>query len=182
MADRLTQLQDALDNQLTMMYAALNYIQAHHPYGDIPGQASQAPAFAPITPPSDAAPHPPANGSLTNGSTIRPQPNGTAQPSQPPADDAPSDPHRTIPPDRPAVFHSALRELAQGLVLQEQQIEYLVNSLPGLGNSEESQVRRMRELEAELREVEAERAKAEEEKEKMVDMLGALIGKVNRVP
>ena len=68
------------------------------------------------------------------------------------------------------------------MVLQEQQIEYLVNSLPGLGNSEESQVRRMRELEAELREVEAERAKAEEEKEKMVDLLGDLIGRVNRVP
>ena len=165
-----------------MMYAALNYIQTHHPYGNIPGQPSQAPAFAPITPPNDVGPNPPANGVLTNGGTAQQQPNGTSQPSQPSAEESQPDPNRTIPPDRPEVFHSALRELAQGLVLQEQQIEYLVNSLPGLGNSEESQVRRMRELEAELREVEAERAKAEEEKEKMGDLLGDLIGRVNRVP
>ena len=42
-----------------------------------------------------------------------------------------------------------MRDMARDLVLQEQQIEVLINHLPGLGNSEESQVRRMRELEAE---------------------------------
>ncbi|KAK4541679.1 hypothetical protein LTR36_007823 [Oleoguttula mirabilis] len=184
MADRLTQLQDALDNQLTMMYAALNYIQTRQPYSDIPGQPNLAPDPAPIpTPDSVLAPQS-AVSQLTNGDASQQQPNGPSQPSQqavveePAADGRP----RTPPPERPEVFNRAMREMAQGLVLQEQQIEYLINSLPGLGNSEESQVRRMRELEAELREVEAERARAEAEKERMVDMLGEVIGKVKRIP
>ena len=165
-----------------MMYAALNYIQTHHPYGDIPGQPSQAPEPALITPPSD---HPPVNGLLANGTTTttttqrQQQTNGTTQP--PAAEDTTqSDPNNNRP-DRPEAFHHALRELAQGLVLQEQQIELLINSLPGLGNSEASQLARMRELEVELREVEAERARAEEEREGLVEVLGQLVGRVGRV-
>lgn len=73
------------------------------------------------------------------------------------------------------MFNTSLRELAQSLILQEQQIEFLINSLPGLGNSEESQRNRIRELEKELREVEDERKKAEVERDLLVDVLGEVI-------
>jgi len=133
------------------------YIQTRAPYGDIPGQPSQAP-------------HPASNG------TAPANQDGDANNDQPPQ--GPSTP----PPERSGVFNSALRELAQDLVLKEQQMEIIINSLPGLGNSEADQERLIRKYEAELREVEAERARAEEEKEQMVDMLGEVIGKVRRVP
>ena len=66
-------------------------------------------------------------------------------------------------------------------MLKEQQIEVIINSLPGLGNSEAEQVERMRELEGELREVEAERARAEAEREGLVEGLGGGLVGVGRV-
>ena len=142
------------------MYASLSYIQTRHPYGEIPGQPSQAPQPHPPTTP--AAPH----SALSNGH---------AQFTQQP------DPPSTPPPEDPQTFDAALRELARDLVLKEQQIEVIINSLPGLGNSEAEQVERMRELEGELREVEAERARAEAEREGLVEGLGGVLVGVGRV-
>ena len=71
--------------------------------------------------------------------------------------------------------------MARDLILTEQRAEILINSLPGIGNSEQDQERRMRELEVELRRVEADRAKAEDEREKMVDVLGEMLVGVRRV-
>ncbi|KAK1064331.1 RNA polymerase II mediator complex subunit [Friedmanniomyces endolithicus] len=181
MADRLTQLQDAIDNQLTLMYASINYIKTRHPYGEIPGQPSQAPPPAPLP----APPHAPPSQSLTNGDGPTTEPNGPAHSAAPPAAPVQEQPLEqrdgSPPPERPDAFNAALHELARDLVLQEQQIELLINSLPGLGNSEVSQERRMRELEAELREVEVARAEAEEERERMVDALGELLAGTRRV-
>ncbi len=168
--------------QLTLMYASINYIKTRHPYGEIPGQPSQAPPPAPLP----APPHAPPSQSLTNGDGPALEPNGPAHSAAAPAaapvqefsleqrDGSP-------PPERPDAFNAALHELARDLVLQEQQIELLINSLPGLGNSEVSQESRMRELEAELREVEVARAEAEEERERMVDALGELLAGTRRV-
>ncbi|KAK3661163.1 RNA polymerase II mediator complex subunit [Elasticomyces elasticus] len=188
MADRLTQLQDAIDNQLTLMYASINYIKTRHPYGDIPGQPSQAPPPAPLPVAAPLA----ASESLPNGNQPAQQPNGPAQTAvsqavataQPAASEQQREQQALAepPPERPEAFNTALHELARDLVLQEQQIELLINSLPGLGNSEANQERRMRELEAELREVEMERAKAEDERERMVDALGEVLAGTRRVP
>lgn len=136
------------------MYAAINYIQRQAPYGNIEGQPSQAPSI----------PDRPASQSQTH------LPNGNAAPQA-----GPSQPPGSPPPDDPDAFNASLRELAQSLVLQEQQIEFLINSLPGLGNSEESQESRIRELEKEVREVEDERRKAEVERDELVDVLGEVI-------
>ena len=139
------------------MYASLSYIQTRHPYGEIPGQPSQAP-------------EPAASISATSAPT-----NGEA------AGNVAQEPPQTPPPETTERFNDALHELARDLVIKEQQIEYLINSLPGIGNSEADQERRMRELEVELRQVERERAKAEEEKERMVDLLGRVIVGAKRV-
>ncbi|KAK3074784.1 RNA polymerase II mediator complex subunit [Teratosphaeriaceae sp. CCFEE 6253] len=177
MADRLTQLQDAIDNQLTLMFASINYAKTRHPYGDLPGQPSQAPPPAPLPSSQPAAPL-----TLTNGGAPQSQPNGTAEPAPPAANHEPAERPPSPPPERPEAFNAALHELAQDLVLQEQQIEMLINSLPGLGNSEASQERRMRELEIELLEAEAERVVAEEVRERLVDLLGEVLAGTRRVP
>lgn len=140
------------------MFASLNYVQTRHLYGDIPGQPSQAPQ----------------NAGQEQGAA-----NGDPQQGE-----APSGGHErgTPSPETQEAFNAALRELAQDLVLQQQQIEIIVNQLPGIGSSEPDQQRRMRELEVEMREVEEQRAKKEVEREKMVDLLGEVIGRVKRVP
>lgn len=75
-----------------------------------------------------------------------------------------------------------MNDMAQDLVLKEQQIEFVIRSLPGIGVNSADQEKRMRELEGELRQMEEERAKKEAEKQEMVDLLGDMIGKVKRVP
>ncbi|KAI6866538.1 hypothetical protein KC343_g3322 [Hortaea werneckii] len=170
MTDRLTQLQDAIDNMLTLQFTLQIYNQTKHPYADIPGQLSQAPKETKTE-----------TAQLTNGDTTTQQPNGPSQPQQQPQQEGPEEEKPPVP-DTPENFERALRELAQAMVLQEQQMEVLINSLPGLERNEAEQVQRMRELEAELREVEAERVKAEEERVKMLDALGGVMVGARRIP
>jgi mediator of RNA polymerase II transcription subunit 21 len=74
-----------------------------------------------------------------------------------------------------------LRELAQDLVLKEQQIEALIVALPGVGNSQAAQEARLVELERELKEVEVERQKWEQEREGMREGVEGWIGGVRRL-
>lgn len=130
------------------MFYSVKYIQDRAPYADIPGQPDQRPR----------------NESAANGdSQDAPQASATQQRASSP------EPHTS------AVFNVKLREMAQDLVLREQQIEYLINSLPGMGNSEADQERRMRELELELKEADAERARAETVREGLEQGLGKVI-------
>ena len=159
---------------LTQMFASVTYIQTRHPYGKFEGQPDLAPA--PLVA-SSSAPNsavvPTSAVSLTNGNAAQHSVQGGQQ--QPPERPA------TPPPENPTVFNAALRELAQDLVIKEQQIEYLINSLPGIGNSEADQEKRMKELEGELKTVEAERLRAEEDRERMVDVLGQVIVGASKV-
>jgi mediator of RNA polymerase II transcription subunit 21 len=150
------------------MYASLNYIQLKHPYATIEGQPSQAP--------ESSEPRNSANAAEPKNATPGIQANGDLN-----AQNGPSDPNTPLP-ESPDVFQNALREIAQDLVVKEQQVEHLINSLPGLGNSESDQEERMRELELELRNVEVLRERKEAEREELIDMLGKIITKVKRVP
>ena len=67
-------------------------------------------------------------------------------------------------------------------MLKEQQVEYLIQSLPGIGSSELDQERRMRELEKELREVEGERERAEGVREGLEESLGRVLVGGKRIP
>lgn len=84
-------------------------------------------------------------------------------------------------PDDPATFQAALRELARDLVLKEQQIEYLISVLPGIGESEANQSQRIQALEKELREADEQRKVALAEREAMLNTLGALAAECKRV-
>ncbi len=84
-------------------------------------------------------------------------------------------------PDSPRTFAAAQRELARDLVLKEQQIEYLISVLPGIGTSEREQEERLQVLEAELRVAEEERARAVREKEEVLERLDGVIRGVRRV-
>ena len=149
------------------MYASLSYIQTRHPYGEIPGQPIQAPEPEPVRSSASNGAAPAPVGALPNGESSHQQ-----------ASERASSPA----PEAPESFNSAMHELARDLMLKEQQIEILINSLPGIGNSEADQEKRMRELEAELREVEMERTKAEDKKGRMADLLGQIIVGAKRVP
>lgn len=85
-----------------------------------------------------------------------------------------------VTPDPPDVFQAAQRELAQDLILKEQQIEYLISSLPGLGNSERDQEQAIRQLEEELKAAEEERKEALKEREEVLQRLDAVIRTIKR--
>nr|POE85388.1 mediator of rna polymerase ii transcription subunit 21 [Quercus suber] len=108
MADRLTQLQDCTDDLFTLFYAAVSYIQTRHPYGKIPGQPDQAPKSE----------TPGTNGN----SQSQPSTQSKEQPSTP-------------APEAPDTFKVQLREFARDIVLKEQQMEHIINTLPGLTNT-----------------------------------------------
>jgi len=174
MTDRLTQLQDALDNMLTQMYATLHYISTHHTYGTFPTQASQS--AAPLTRAtstltetqvthSQSATRPPASAddaaAALNGDGDGPSTAAaSADRPQRSVEEEIAQGVRNPVADGPGVFEARMQELAQDLVVKEQQIEAIVDSLPGIGVSEGGQVRRIAELEEELERVEAERREA----------------------
>ncbi|MCJ1474454.1 RNA polymerase II mediator complex subunit [Lambiella insularis] len=155
MADRLTQLQDCLDQLATQLYASIRYITSHHPSSPLAGQQR------PGTPPG---PQNAAGADQINTTTN----------NDPPA--SPS--HR---PDTPDTFAAATRELAHDLVLKQKQIEALINTLPGIEKSEEDQTRRIKELDVELRQMEEERREVVEEKERLLERVEAVIAQVKRV-
>jgi len=83
--------------------------------------------------------------------------------------------------DAAGVFDARMQELAQDLVVKEQQIEAIVDSLPGIGVSEGGQVRRIAELEKELERVEAERREAGELRDELKARVESVLAGVRRV-
>lgn len=77
-------------------------------------------------------------------------------------------------------FKAQQRELAQDLILKEQQIEFLISILPGLENSEKDQEETIKQLERELQVAEAERKQALKEKEEVLARLEGVIRSVKR--
>jgi mediator of RNA polymerase II transcription subunit 21 len=78
------------------------------------------------------------------------------------------------------VFKAGQRELAQDLILKEQQIEFLISKLPGLDHSERDQEQRIRTLEEELKAAEEKRKVAVKEKDVILAQLEEVIRNVKR--
>lgn len=85
-----------------------------------------------------------------------------------------------VDPYPAAEFKAGQKELAQDLILKEQQIEYLISSLPGLDNSEEDQEKLIRQLEEELKVAEEKRKEAVNDKEEVLAKLDEVIRSVKR--
>jgi mediator of RNA polymerase II transcription subunit 21 len=180
MADRLTQLQDCLDQFLVQMFATIQYIDTHHSHQHIDGQVDQ---FTPITDSlisqqsesaTTATAATAAAGMTQTISQLSPQ-QQQQQAVEPASSSNPI-------PDAPALFSQRLSELAQDLVLKEQQVEALIAALPGIGSSQEAQEARLKELDEELKAVEAERDRWRKERELLSQSLdGWISGGVRRV-
>lgn len=84
-------------------------------------------------------------------------------------------------PDPPDLFEARCQELAQDIVIKEQQVEELITSLPGIGVSSGMQEGRIRELEGELVRLEAEHRQAERERESVRARLESVLMGVRRV-
>ncbi|KAL4795317.1 mediator complex, subunit Med21 [Aspergillus venezuelensis] len=167
MADILTQLQTCLDQLATQFYATIGYLTTYHDNSPAipPPNPDSAPALAKIQKNSSNPPIPASAAAILNnasqgspsgagGGGVTPGPataggDGTAE--------AAGEEGLPPRPDSPRTFAARQRELARDLVIKEQQIEYLISVLPGIGSSEAEQEKRIRELEVELRGVEEER-------------------------
>jgi mediator of RNA polymerase II transcription subunit 21 len=77
-------------------------------------------------------------------------------------------------------FRSGMLELAQDLVVKEQQIELLISLLPGLESTEIDQERCIHELEEEVRIAEAQRLEAVKEKREIMKTLSTALRAASR--
>jgi mediator of RNA polymerase II transcription subunit 21 len=87
---------------------------------------------------------------------------------------------RTLEKKKVYVFRAGQKELAQDLIIKEQQIEALISMLPGLDNSEKDQQDTIRQLEEELMAAEQKRKEAVKEKEAVLARLESVIRSVKR--
>ena len=172
------------------MYATLSYTSTRAAPSPIPGQPLQSPA-APAFPSSTHA----TSDAAAPETQTQSQPQGSSNPTQPTTTTSdPSQPQTqtqtqpqtqprilsTRPPrhDPAAAFTADLHELARDLIVKEQQIEMLIERLPGIGTSERAQRARMAVLEKQLREIEEERARAVAEKERLLERVAGRIAGV----
>ncbi|KAK3940633.1 mediator of RNA polymerase II transcription subunit 21 [Diplogelasinospora grovesii] len=136
MADRLTQLQDAVDQLADQFIATFYYVERHH----------ELETFGP----NDKIPD--------------------LKPDQP----------KEVDSFAPEVFQAGQLELARDLITKEQEIEYLISSLPGLDNSERDQENSIKELEEELKVAEAQRLEAVREMDEVLQRLDQLMKNIRR--
>ncbi|TVY58535.1 Mediator of RNA polymerase II transcription subunit 21 [Lachnellula cervina] len=144
MADKLTQLQDAVDQLANQFVASLYYVHKHH---DLK--------------------------TLGASDKIREEKKDEAAQREPDIWDK-------VEPVSADEFKAGQRELAQDLIMKEQQIELLISVLPGLDNSEMDQERMIRQLEDELKVAEEKRREAVKEKEEVLARLEGVIRSVKR--
>ncbi|TVY14298.1 Mediator of RNA polymerase II transcription subunit 21 [Lachnellula arida] len=140
MADKLTQLQDAVDQLANQFVASLYYVHKHH---DLK--------------------------TLGASDKIREEKKDEAAQREP-----------DIEPVSADEFKAGQKELAQDLIMKEQQIELLISVLPGLDNSETDQERMIRQLEDELKVAEEKRREAVKGKEEVLARLEGVIRSVKR--
>ncbi|GAB1318825.1 RNA polymerase II mediator complex subunit [Madurella fahalii] len=136
MADRLTQLQESMDQLYTMFIAAFYYIERHH----------DLKTFGP----GDKIP------------------------------DLKAEQPKEVETLDPETFKAGQLEIARDLITKEQQIEYLISTLPGLDNSERDQLQMIRDLEEEIAAAEAQRLEAVKERDEVLKRLDGLVRGIER--
>lgn len=82
---------------------------------------------------------------------------------------------RPLRPDSPTTFATNQIQLVRDLIIKEQQIEYLIKALPGIGTSEKEQEEQIRSLERELRQMQEQRKQKRKEMRATVKKLEHVI-------
>ena len=144
-SDILTQLQTCYDQLLTQFFSTVSYLSQRHPL---------------------VAPQPIPGDPLT----LPPRDENTTRPGN--EDQAEPYPLRPVSPD---YFERSQRELAEDLVRKGQQIEYLIERLPGLGQGEEQQAEDIRQLAVQVKEMEVLRKQKRKEMSECVRQLDNVV-------
>lgn len=151
MADRLTQLQACVDQLVEQFNASVNYINTQC-----------VPALL-----DDSDPMSPANIAAL---APAPAPTTAASPSLPLA---PTD--ILALSDKKSLFDNTVNELAVDIILKSRQISMLIDLLPGIGVSPQSQLSMVDSLLVELKAVEEERERKILEKDHLLQNCDNLI-------
>ncbi|KAK4231313.1 mediator of RNA polymerase II transcription subunit 21 [Podospora fimiseda] len=136
MGDRLTQLQEAMDQLCKQFVATYYWLERHHDLEKF-GSNDKIPDLKP-------------------------------------------DQVKEVESVDPETFKAGQLELARDLITKEQQIEYLISTLPGLDNSERDQMQMIRDLEEEIAAAEQQRLEAVKEKDEVLKKLDSLICMIRR--
>ena len=138
-------------------------------------------------------PYLPPDGVLPGLNNSQPTPTGAAQDSQQqlnatePSQSTAVNGVSAAPATNPDLeaanrdYQITLRELAQDLVVKEQQIEMLVKDMPGLNRSQNDQEARMKNLEAEAQTLEAQAKDVDQERELLIKRVEETMMRIRRV-
>lgn len=85
--------------------------------------------------------------------------------------------HQALPKEQ---FTKDLEDLAKDMVIKAKQIETLIDSLPGLDTSEQTQMEALANLEEELVQVQQERQEALEERRRLLGLCDDLILRITK--
>ncbi|KAF3482820.1 uncharacterized protein GIQ15_02144 [Arthroderma uncinatum] len=183
MADILTQLQTCLDQLATQFYATLCYLTTYHDHSPAippPNVPTAIPQLKKI--PKNASPNTPGAQPASAQAQGQDQTPQQQQQQGDAAGPGAEEERRDLPPrpDSPNTFAQRQRELARDLIIKEQQIEYLISVLPGIGSSEAEQEARIRHLADELREAEKVRRRKRRQMKKLAEKVDGLLEAVSR--
>ncbi|EGV66049.1 hypothetical protein CANTEDRAFT_97109 [Yamadazyma tenuis ATCC 10573] len=158
MTDRLTQLQICVDQLIEQFNATVNYVNVHSeqaPLDEDPSSVTNIAASAPVAGQVPPQPTQPQTGQTSNGLSDHP----TSHESE----------------GSGANFDNTINELSTDIILKSRQISMLIDSLPGVGISEDSQMQLIKDLSVELQEVESERIQKIHQKDELLKWVEGLI-------
>lgn len=166
MSDRLTQLQVCLNQLIEQFNSTVNYVNVHSEPALLDEDPMSVTNMAVNAPnPGQQAP-PPGQAQLLNS------------PGEKPPDSNSVSNHASVREEAEANFENTINELSTDIILKSRQISMLIDSLPGIGTSPDTQLVTINELIKELDEVEQKRIEKIEEKDKLLAWCETLIKEV----
>ena len=157
-SDILTQLQTCYDQLLIQFFSTISYHHRRHPL------------IAPDSAPGDAYSNPPADAALRDGHSGR---HRYVNYKLGPEDADPE--NMDLQPQPPDEFDQAQHDLAEDLVRQGQQIEYLIRRLPGINTGEKEQTEAIERLAEQVRQMEVRRKEKRKEMRECLKQLDDVV-------
>lgn len=157
MSDRLTQLQVCVDQLVEQFNAAVNYVNMKSEgalLDDDPNSVLNKAANAPIPGAQAHSPDPDSARNTAANTTVD---------------------HISAPEQVDSTFDTTINELSTDIILKSRQISMLIDSLPGVGVSEQSQDKLIAQLAEELEIVEQQRVEKIKQKDEFLGWCEDLI-------